>query len=182
MIYNIGELIDYKNKKCSSKIPAVIKVNDKMLKTKSVDFLNELSKYFAKVGANMNKDLISNDSKLTIHVKCCSQSFMLREISVEEINNCINNLKNCFAPGLDRINPKFIKMLKVYLVAILATFFNKCISQSVFPKNFKTAIVTLISKITTPKSMNDFSPFHFRLYFQKYLEKTIAKKIIEFMN
>ena len=35
----IGELIDYKNRKCVSKIPATIEVNDKMLKTNSVDFL-----------------------------------------------------------------------------------------------------------------------------------------------
>ena len=48
----IGELIDYKNKKCASKISCTIEVNDKMLKTKSVDFLNELCKYFANVGAN----------------------------------------------------------------------------------------------------------------------------------
>ena len=57
-----------------------------MLKTKSVDFLNELCKYFANVGANMNKNLNSIDSKLTIHAKCCSQSFVFHEITVEEIN------------------------------------------------------------------------------------------------
>ena len=36
-IWSIIELIDCKNKKCASKIPASIEDNDKMLKTKSVD-------------------------------------------------------------------------------------------------------------------------------------------------
>ena len=99
-----------------------------MLKTKSVDFLNEQCKYFANVGANMNKNLNSNDSKLTIHVKCCSQSFVFHEITVEEINSYINNLKNCSPAGLDGSNPKFIKMSKVCSASFLATFFNKCIA------------------------------------------------------
>ena len=172
----IGELIDYKNKKCASKIPCTIEVNDKMLKTKSVDFLNELCKYFANVGANMNKNLNSIDSKLTIHAKCCSQSFVFHEITVEEINSCINNLKNRSAPGLDGINPKFIKMSKVCLAPFLATFFNKCIAQSVFPENFKTAIVTPIPKTTTPRSMNDFRPISLLPILSKIFEKIIAKK------
>ena len=72
-----------------------------MLKAKSVDLLNELCKYFANVGANMNKNLNSNDSKLTIHAKCYSQSFVFYEATVEEINSCIDNLNNHSVPGLD---------------------------------------------------------------------------------
>ena len=165
-----------KNRKCASKIPATIEVNDKMLKIKSVDFLNELCKYFANVGANMNKNLNSNDSKLTVHAKCCSQSFVLHEITVEEIYCCINNLKNCSAPGLNGINPKFIKMSKVCLAPLPATFFHNCIAQSVFPKNFKTAVVTPIFKTTTSRSMNDLCPISLLLIFSKIFKKVIAKK------
>ena len=104
-----------------------------MLKTKSVEFLNKLCKYFANVGANMNKNLNSIDSKLIIHAKCCSQSFVFHEMTVEEINSCINNLKNRSALGLNGINPKFIKMSKVCLTPFLATFLQvhcaKCFSQ-----------------------------------------------------
>ena len=87
-----------KIKKCVSKKPVTIEVNDKILKTKSADFLNELCKYFANVGANMNKNLNSNDSKLTIRAKCCNQGFVFYEITVKEINNCINNLLRIVLP------------------------------------------------------------------------------------
>ena len=109
----------------------------------------------------MNKNLNSNDSKLTIHTKCCSQSFVFYEITVEEINSSIHYLKNRSAPGLDGINQKFIKISKVCLASLIATFFYKCIAQSVFPKNLKTAVVTSIRKTTTPRSMNDFRPISF---------------------
>ena len=112
-----------KIKKCASKTPVTIVVNDEMLKTKSVDFLNELCKYFANVGANMNETLNSNDLKLTIRAKCCSQSFKFLEITVKEINSCINKFKNRSAPTLDGNKLKFIKMSKVYLAPFLATFF-----------------------------------------------------------
>ena len=169
------EFIDYKNKKCASKIPATIEVNYKMLKTKSVDFLDELSKYFANVGANMYKNFSSNHSKLTIHVKCCSKSFMFHEVTVGEINSCINNLKNRSTPELNGINSKFIKMSEVYFATFLATFFNKCIAQSVFPKNFKTAVITPIPKTTTRKSMNDFRLISLCLYVQKYSKKLLQE-------
>ena len=99
---------------------------------------------------------------------------MFRETTVKEINSCINNLKNRSASGLNGINPKFIKILKVCLSSFLATFFNKCIAQSVFPKNSKTAVFTSIPKTTTLRSMNDILPFH--LYFQEYLIKSLRKK------
>ena len=181
----IGELIHYKNKKCASKIPATIEINDKMLKTKSVDFHNELCKYYANVGANMNKNLNSKDSKLIVHAKCCSQSFVFHEITLKEINNCIDNLKHRSASGLDGINPKFIKISKVYLVCLapfLVIFFNKCIAQSVFPKNFKTAVVTPIPKTTRSRLMNNFRPISLLPIFSKTFEKIIAKKMIKFMK
>ena len=52
---------------------------------------------------------------------------MFHEMTVEEINSCINNLKNRSAPELNGINPKFIKMSKICLAPFLATFLNKCI-------------------------------------------------------
>ena len=126
----------------------------------------------------MNRNLNSNDSKLTVHAKFCNQSFMFREITVEEINSCIIHLKNRFAPRLDGINVKFIEMSKVVLASLLATFFNKCIAQSVFPKKFRTAVVTPIPKTTTLKSINYFRPISLLpiSYFQKYLKKLLRKK------
>ena len=67
-------------------------------------------------------------------------------------------------------------MSKVYLVPFLATFFNKCIAQSVFPENFKTALDTSIPKTATPKSMNDFRPILLLPILSNIFEKIIAKK------
>ena len=101
---------------------------------------------------------------------------------MEEINSCINHLKNCSTPGLNGINPKFIKMSKVCLTPFLATFFNKRIAQSVFSENFKTAVVTSIPKTTTPKLMNDFGPILLLPILSKLFEKVIAKKMMKFTN
>ena len=88
----IEKLIDYKNKKCALKIPAAIEFNDKMLKLNLQIFVLSYVNISQNVGANMNKNLISNDSKLTIHAKCCSQNFVFHEITFKKINSCINNL------------------------------------------------------------------------------------------
>ena len=73
-------------------------------------------------------------------------------------------------------------MSKVCLACFLATFFNKCIAQSVFPENFKTAVVNPIHKTTTPRLMNDFRPISLLPILSKIFEKIIAKKMMKFKN
>ena len=62
------------------------------------------------------------------------------------------------------------------LAPFLKTFFNKCIAQSDFTENFKTAAVPFIFKITTPKSFNDFCLILLLPILSKMLEKIIIVK------
>ena len=62
------------------------------------------------------------------------QSFVMDEISVQDVSNSIDNIKSHSAPGVDGIFPKFMKLAKPILFPYLASLFNKRIQQKTFSK------------------------------------------------
>ena len=90
-------------------------IREEKIKTDSKKFLNIACEYFANIGVNMSM-----------------KSFLLEEITLEEINFCIDNLKSNSSPSIDDLMPKFIKLAKCILSPHLVILFNKCIKQETF--------------------------------------------------
>ena len=152
-------------------------IRDEKIKTDSKEFLDIACEYFANIGANMSKKLpFSNSSFFKIHSKSCMKSFLLEEITLEEINFCIDFLKSNSSPGIDDLPPKFIKLAKCILSPHLVILFNKCIKQEIFPNDFKLAYVISIPKTFFPKSLDDLRPISLLNVFAKLFEKILEKK------
>ena len=67
------------------------------------------------------KKSLSSNLFFLIHSKWCMQSFVMDEITVQDVSNSIDNIKCHFAPGVDGISPKFIKLAKPILSPHLAS-------------------------------------------------------------
>ena len=110
------------------------------------------------------------------------QSFVMDEISAQDVSNSIDNIKPHSAPGVDGISPKFIKLAKPILFPYLASLFNECIQQEIFPHDFKLAHVIPIPK-TSPKSLDEFRarPISLLPVFSKLFEKILKVKFSDFL-
>ena len=105
-------------------MPTTIKISNHVYDTNSEIFLNKVCNYFANVGSLMRKNLPNqHNSNLKIYSKRSCQSFAFHEITEDEVNKCINNIKNCSAPGLDWITPELIRK------SCISTFFNQNFQQ-----------------------------------------------------
>ena len=109
-------------------------------------------------------------------------SFMLHEITPEEISNCISIIKPYYAPGMDRKPPKFVKLARCILSPYLAKLFTKCIEQEIFPRDFKVAYVIPIPKNSSPKYLDDFRLISFLSVFSKLFEQILKNKMLEFID
>ena len=79
------------------------------MRTDTLKFAKSLYEYFANIGTKMSQKFPCYDAfSSKIHSKSCMQSFMLHEITLEEVSNCISNTKPYSAPGMDGIPPKFV--------------------------------------------------------------------------
>ena len=125
----IREIVDHKTFYNKSNLSAVVSVEDKIVRTDSLKFLECLCEFFANAGRNMSNNLPRSKVSFKIYSKSCLQTFVLQEINTEDVNNVIDSIKSHSAPGKNDISPKFVKLAKCILSPYLANLFNKCIDQ-----------------------------------------------------
>ena len=106
------------------------------------------------------------------------QSFVLQEITTEDVSNVIDSIKSHSAPGKDNTTPKFVKLAKCILSPYLANLFSKCIDPEIFPFNFNTAYVIPVLKTLSPKYINEFNPILWLSVYSKLFEKILQKKCL----
>ena len=153
-------MIDYTNSAKKTVLPSAITIEDENVSTDMLKFVESLCEYFANIGTKMPQKLPCFDAFFyKIHGKSCRpmHSFMLHEITPEEVSNCISNNKLYFATDMDGIPPKFVKIARI-LSPYLAKLFNKCIEQEIFPRDVKVAYAIPFPKTSSPKSRNEFWP------------------------
>ena len=150
------------------------------MRTDTLKFAESLCGYFANIGTKMSQKLPCSDAfSFKIHSQLCMHSFMLHEITPEEVN-FFPILNPYSAPGVDGIPPKFVKLARFILFPYLAKLFNKCIEQEIFPCNFKVAYVIPIPKTSFPKSLDEFRPISLLSVFSKLFEQILKNKTLEF--
>ena len=179
----IKDIIDFKNSTNKVKLPSTIMIKVEKIKTGSKNFLILHVSILRTLELICLKKLpFSNSSSFKIRSKSCMKSFLLKEITLEEINFCIDNLKSNSSPGIDNLPPKFIKLAKCILFPHLVILFNKCIKQEIFPNDFKLAYVIPIPKALSPKSLDDLRPISLLSVFAKLFEKILENKMSSFLT
>lgn len=178
----INELINSK-KSCNTKLPPFLKYNGTNLKTDSESFLNQMCDYFANIGSVLaNKVPNTSNSEFKIFAKSPVHSFVLNEVTENEVSNSIDNLKFRSSPGIDGVPPKYVKMAKVVLSPILTNLFNKCFRDETFPECFKVSQIIPLPKFAHTQEIGDFRPISLLNVFSKIFEKILKEKIMKFIE
>ena len=110
------------------------------------------------------------------------QSFVMHEISEDEVRTSLNNVKAHAAHGFDHIPAKFLKAAACVLTPLLIRIFNKCAAQEIFPNDYKIAYVVPIPKVSSPQTFGDFRPILLLPIFSKLFEKMIEIRMRNFLN
>ena len=179
----IKEIINYQQSSRKSNLPSTITIDGQNYNASSKSFLNKLCEFFANIGANMiSKNNQASSHQINIYNKRCMQSFVMHEISEDEVRTSINNVKAHTAHGFDHIPAKFIKTAACVLTPFLTRIFNKSVEQETFPKDYKIAYVVPIPKVSSPHTFGDFRPISLLPIFSKLFEKIIEIWMRNFLN
>ena len=120
-------------------------------------FLTNYASFFANIGANMiSKNNQPSSHQINIHSIRCMQSFVIHEVSEDEVRTSLNNVKAHTAHGFDHTPAKFIKTAACVLTPFLTRIFNKCVEQETFPNDYKIAYVVPIPKVLSLQAFGDF--------------------------
>lgn len=136
----------------------------------------ELNNYFC----NIIRPHAIEEYKIPIGADNCN-AFKFSLVTEEEVRQSLYDIKSN-AVGLDKINLRFLKIILPYFLEPITHLFNFLISNSVYPKLWKIALVTPISKIKTPTEIKDFRPISLLPCLSKAFEILVKIQIMEHLN
>lgn len=126
---------------------------------------------------------LSDLAKAINNVDVTKPAFSFTPFNVNEVFCMLStSLSNSFTTGPDKLSPYIIKKLRHSLSPILCAIFNKSIHDSYFPKNWKTAHLKPLSKISTPKSPADTRPIANLCEFSKIFERLLHRQITKHLE
>jgi hypothetical protein len=98
-------------------------------------------------------------------------------LSTDEIDNIVQNMPSDKAPGLDGFNGRF---MKTCWIIIKNDFYNLCydfFEGSINLEGFNTSFITLIPKVSSPATINDFRPISLLSIAIKLITKMLANRL-----
>jgi len=147
---------------------------------------NAFNNYFTDVGKNLakkfNKTSNLNFNKRDNNNLCSFDKIFQEKIDISEIRRIILNFKDDTAAGFDKITAKIIKCISELIITPLAYIYNLSIQNSIFPDNFKIAIIKPLFKGGDHKTISNYRPISMLTNFSKIFEKIIKSRLISYLE
>jgi len=173
--------VQYKNSKEKNAINSIIDENRKIFESQEI--ANCMNNYFCNIGENLSKKLVRPKLSFEKYMdnSLCSSIFC-NEITSDELQNIIKNLKPNKSPGCDNIGPSLVIYSAECLLDPLVTIFNQSLSKGIVPDKLKIANVIPVFKKGDIKQMSNYRPISLLSVFNKILEKVVYDRLINFFN
>lgn len=147
---------------------------------------NTVNNFFANVGKNLAEKCLKSRSHFqNVSMSCSSytlNSFVLLNTDVEEVLRIITGLRDVCAVGWDNIPINIIKRFKHLLAPPLTHIFQLCLSNGIFPKLLKKAVVTPVLKSGDKNCINNYRPISVLTGLSKILEKIINNRLVKYLE
>ena len=150
--------------------------DDRSVVNDDVGMAELLNRYFCSVfNAPDNNDppVIPNSN---------SSSLSNIHFTVNDVKQKLSNLKPSGAPGPDGISNRFLKEFSDVLATPLQIIFNKSMSESAVPKDWREANVTPIFKKGSKSNPGNYRPVSLTSVVCKVMESLINDRITEYLT
>lgn len=149
----------------------------KSLSDPKVD-LNNLNDFFCGVQNNVNMDLI-NYYRLQRNNNY--NSFQFQVVDCDFVSKCMTEISSN-AIGNDNVSLRFLKILFDEIKPVVCHILNFSLSNSVYPSQWKKALVIPLPKVKEPCENKHFRPINILCVLGKILDKIVYKQVRDFLN
>jgi hypothetical protein len=140
------------------------------------------NQFFTNIGTVLDKKIPSSNVDPVSFIKETNlNSIYLRPCSHEEIAKIITNLKHC-AAGWDSIPSSLIQENTQSITPCLTHIINLSLSQGVFPKELKVAILIPIFKAGAKDEARNYRPVSLLTMFSKIFERIFYNRLSDFFK
>jgi hypothetical protein len=150
---------------------------------------DSVNDFFVHIGKNLAQNVQSqsylpltrNTSTHSTH-KSTLKSFVLLDTDQREVERIIMGLNDDSAVGWDNISNKVLKQYKHILIPPLTHIFGKCLSEGIFPKCLKKAVVVPVHKSGNKDQITNYRPISLLPAISKILEKIINNRLVKYLE
>ena len=164
-----------------NRIKTITKKHQYKCNASTKDELNNINKFFSKVGENIKTTTHTSPNYSTIETP--TELFNFNTVTEIDTIKAVSMLPNWKAPGNDGLNGYVIKAALPALAKPLTQLINLSLSQSVFPSVFKFTIVSPIPKTaaaTTPDHQH--RPLALLSLLSKVIERVAYLQLYPFIS
>lgn len=164
------------NKKLYSNIREVGLMKNNLLE--NVMDPDELNKHFT-LSCKGSAALVCPDVNFSFDSAFSGFSFV--HVNEMEVWQYFANMKSN-AVGTDGVPTKFIRLLMPIIITHVTHIFNTCITTSIFPTMWKSALIIPVPKVAHPENAGDFRPISILCALSKVFEKVLSNQILEYLH
>ena len=161
----------------------------KLLKGKQGPEMSQISletmfEFFKKTNSSPNKEEHESDNVVQPQIVNVvdDQHILNRIITENEIQSCINRLKNHKAPGPDNILNEYIKISADILMPIYLKIFNLIFSTGLFPETWSQGLIIPIHKKGDKMNPDNYRGITLLSCFGKLFTSIINDRITKFVE
>ena len=138
------------------------------------------SQLYKKRNLSIDRRKASSTSSANTNMLLLLQQILNKDISIEEVKDGVNGLKNGKAAGEDLILNEFLKNSKVAALSALARLFNECLKFEVYPWN--TTLITPLHKKGCPHEPDNYRAIAVGSNIGKLFSSLLLNRLLEFRS
>lgn len=139
--------------------------------------INALNSFFCGVNNEINVDLIDYYKSVNVD----NVGFRFNEINIDSIGKAISDISSN-AMGSDGIHLKFVKLIFNEIKDVLCHVFNFSLLNSVYPNQWKRALILPLPKISNPIECKHYRSINILCVFGKIIDKLVYQQMCKFVN
>jgi hypothetical protein len=178
------EIINKLRGKAKSDIKASIVIDNELITCRRV-IAQKFNEYFTSLAKNLNTSayndipITSFPSFQTYLSEPCEKSIFIEDCSIDEVFSIIKEFENGKSSDIPII---LIKNSAAIIAPLLASLYNCCISDGIFPDVLKVGKVTPIFKKGDAQDIENYRPISTLPIFGKIFEKIIYSRLHKFLS
>ena len=144
----------------------------------------EFAKHFSSVGKKFAEQIGSPSKDINhylAYIPNNPKSIFMQPVTIQEIENLINNLPNKKSSGYDNLSNVLLKQIKPSIINPLTLICNNSIKEGEFPHDMKAADVSPLHKSKERHVVTNYRPISLLITLSKILEKVVYSRVYNFL-
>lgn len=158
-----------------------LKCNGRLI-SEPKEIAERFNKHFSEIGLKLSSSIQESRTSYLDYICETDAAFEIATIEECKVFHLLSKIDTKKATGMDQIPSNLLKIAAPVISKSLTVMFNKSVTTSTFPDDWKLARVTAIHKKEAKDDMNNYRPISVLSCISKVFERIIYDQLYTYLN